>query len=111
MDKILTISKASNVLQIDPDTVIGLLQSSELTGFKIKNQWRIRESDLSIFFEKQIEAQRLRNFSDALVNPKKWSEALLEFPDLLRKIQAGEFQDGTVGEFLKKALEENGDIS
>lgn len=105
MDKILNVEDVIKILRVDADTIVALLQSGQLDGLKIGTQWRIRESDLAVFLEKQVESQRVRSAVEKLSNPKWWAEIMKsEYPDVLKQIKEADFPEGTMGAFLKKGL-------
>lgn len=44
--KLLTFNQVKEYLQIGKDSLLKLLHSGELKGFKLKGKWRIHEDDL-----------------------------------------------------------------
>ena len=53
----LTLSETAKTLKVSEKTVSRLLQAGELVGFKIGQQWRFRNEDVSAYVEKQIAKQ------------------------------------------------------
>ena len=109
VEKILAVEDVMNILRMDADTVVSLLQSGELAGFRIDTQWRIRESDLELFLDRKVESQRQKSFADAISNPKTWAKTLSEFPDLQKQIENTDYSEGTFGAFLKNAWRQAND--
>lgn len=46
MSRLLTFNQVKEYLQIGKDSLLKLLHSGELKGFKLKGKWRIHEDDL-----------------------------------------------------------------
>lgn len=46
LPRLLTFKQAQEYLQIGKDSLLNLLHSGQLKGFKIKGRWRIHEDDL-----------------------------------------------------------------
>lgn len=46
MPQLLTFKQVKEYLQIGKDSLLDLLHSNQLKGFKIKGMWRIHEDDL-----------------------------------------------------------------
>jgi len=55
MERLLTPKEAGRLMAVTSRTVKEWLRRGELTGVKVRNLWRIRESDLERFIEKGIE--------------------------------------------------------
>ncbi len=55
LPKLLTFSQVQAYLQIGKDTLLDLLHTDQLKGFKIKGRWRVHEDDLVAYLD------RLRN--------------------------------------------------
>ena len=52
MERLLTPKETAEILAVTSRTVKEWLKRRELKGLKIKNLWRIRESDLEQFIQK-----------------------------------------------------------
>jgi excisionase family DNA binding protein len=46
LSKLLTFKQVQEYLQIGKDSLLYLLHSGQLKGFKIKGRWRVHEDDL-----------------------------------------------------------------
>lgn len=55
---ILTIREVADFLKIGEKTAYAMAQGGELTGFKVRGQWRFRRSDIDIWIRSQVEAGR-----------------------------------------------------
>ncbi|NIM20774.1 MAG: helix-turn-helix domain-containing protein [Candidatus Latescibacteria bacterium] len=49
--KLLTLSQASQILQVSKRTLHRMIQQKEIPAFKVGGQWRIRESQLNKWVE------------------------------------------------------------
>lgn len=49
--KLLTFNQVKEYLQIGKDSLLKLLHSGELKGFKLKGKWRIHEDDLKEYID------------------------------------------------------------
>ena len=45
--RFLTLKQAAVLLQISPRTAMRMIERKELPGFKVRGQWRVRESELA----------------------------------------------------------------
>lgn len=52
LPKLLTFKQAQEYLQIGKDSLLNLLHSGQLKGFKIKGRWRIHEDDLKDYLSR-----------------------------------------------------------
>ncbi len=50
--QLLTFNQVKYLLQIGKDSLLSLLHSGELKGFKLKGRWRIHEDDLKEYIDK-----------------------------------------------------------
>lgn len=51
MSRLLTFNQVREYLQIGKDSLLKLLHSGELKGFKIKGRWRVHEDDLKEYID------------------------------------------------------------
>lgn len=51
MSRLLTFNQVKEYLQIGKDSLLKLLHSGELKGFKIKGRWRVHEDDLKEYID------------------------------------------------------------
>lgn len=51
MPRLLTFNQVKEYLQIGKDSLLKLLHSGELKGFKLKGKWRIHEDDLKEYID------------------------------------------------------------
>lgn len=104
---ILTIQDISEYLGADSDTVIGWLNTGALSGFKLNDTWKVRRTELEKFIEQLIKSQGLETLEAYSSNPKNWAKQMLsDFPDMCRDLLNNEQTPGSMGEWLKKALED-----
>jgi excisionase family DNA binding protein len=54
MENLLSIEETAQKLKTHPETIRRYLRKKELTGVKIGNGWRVRESDLSAFINARV---------------------------------------------------------
>lgn len=48
-NQVYTVAEVAKILRVSEATVRTLLESGELKGFKVGNQWRINEEDLNAY--------------------------------------------------------------
>ena len=53
-EEILTIRELAALLKIGEKTAYTMAQSGELPGFKVRDQWRFRRSDIDAWIDKQV---------------------------------------------------------
>jgi excisionase family DNA binding protein len=62
MEKIYTPDMAADVLHVSKDTVKSWLRYGSLQGIKAGRQWRIRESDLTLFINQgKLDTDKVSN--------------------------------------------------
>lgn len=52
LGKLLTFNEVKDYLQIGKDSLLQLLHSGELKGFKLKGKWRVHEDDLKEYIDR-----------------------------------------------------------
>ncbi len=52
LGKLFTFNEVKDYLQIGKDSLLQLLHSGELKGFKLKGKWRVHEDDLKEYVER-----------------------------------------------------------
>mgnify|MGYP001408019730 FL=1 len=52
LPRLLTFKQAQEYLNIGKDSLLDLLHSGQLKGFKIKGRWRIHEDDLNEYLNR-----------------------------------------------------------
>jgi len=67
-EELLTVKDVQRRLRISERTVFTLLRKGDLTGFKVSNAWRFRESDITNYEERQ------RRKAEELHGPKEEAE-------------------------------------
>jgi len=55
MEYLLTPNQAAKIIAVAPRTIKDWLRRGELTGVKVRNMWRIRESDLKQFIQEGVQ--------------------------------------------------------
>ena len=53
-DEILTIRELAALLKIGEKTAYTMAQKGELPGFKVRDQWRFRRTDINAWIDKQV---------------------------------------------------------
>ncbi len=107
-----TPAKIASILRTDVKTVLDLVESGELDGLKIGDEWRVPTDSFVDFLKNRISDQRMKVLVDNFKKPEMWTRALEDFPDLKKQISVTEYEKGTMGAFLKKLLSDtrNGDF-
>jgi len=57
LPRLLTFQQVQEYLQIGKDSLLNLLHTGKLKGFKIKGRWRISENDLKEYIDSLREQQ------------------------------------------------------
>ena len=63
LPKLLTFSQVQAYLQIGKDTLLDLLHTDQLKGFKIKGRWRVHEDDLVAYLDRLRKGYDLKGWS------------------------------------------------
>lgn len=98
------------VLRADVKTVLSLLESGQLDGFKIGDDWKIPTDSFADFLKNRISDQRMKSLVDNMQKPEVWARTLEGFPDLKKRIADTDYEEGTMGAFLKDLAPDNGDV-
>ena len=99
MNELITTEEVATLLKIEVNEVERLLHGGQLRGLKLAGSWRIRQEDLAAFIEE------LQTLAKELQDPRRWASVLSEFPDFKHQLAESDFEEGTVGSFLKEASE------
>ena len=87
--------------------VAKMLNSGELAGFKVDNEWRISSVTLIDFIKKRMESERLESLKRTLTNPMTWAKEIRKnMPEFENELRQERFAKDSFGEFLKQGLEE-----
>ena len=101
---VLTLDEVATFLRTDPVHVQQLLETGDLAGFKIADEWRILWGAIIDFLRREMEATQRQALSRSLSDPRMWVRELQRKPELIALLGEQEFEDGTMGAFLKDAL-------
>ena len=104
---LVTAEEVASLLRTDIKTVITFLESGELDGFKIGNDWRVRKDSINIFLNNRITDQRMSSLTSNLQKPEIWARELKNFPGLKKQIAETDYDEGSLGAFLKTIIDEN----
>ena len=107
MEIILKPADIAQILQVGENTVLELLQSGALAGFKLSNEWRVVGAELVRFLNQQTQAQQLEILARRLSDPSEWTSQLSDFPDLKVQVESQTFEEGSLGAFLQKGLKQD----
>jgi len=102
-----TVDEVASLLRTDAKSVETILESGELDGFKIGNEWKVRTESVVGFLKQQITDQRMKSLIINLQKPEVWARELKRFPELPRLIKETQYEAGSMGAFLKDAMDEN----
>ena len=94
----------ASVLRTDVKTVLSLLESGQLDGFKIGDEWRVPTDSFLDFLKIRISDQRMKTLVDNFQKPEFWARALEDFPNLKKQIADTDYEEGTMGAFLKNLV-------
>jgi len=59
MDKLFTLKETAKILRVSERTIMRYLKSGKLKASKV-GQWRIKQSDLDEFLEKNLNIKKIR---------------------------------------------------
>ncbi len=103
---LITPEEIASVLRADVKTVLSLLDSNGLDGFKIGEEWRIPLRSFVDFLKNRISDQRMKSLAANLQKPELWARAMEGFPNLKNQIVDTQYEEGTMGAFLKRCVAE-----
>jgi len=104
VEVILTLEEVASFLRSEPSVIEGLLQSGDLQGFKLGNEWRIPAAAVTSFLEHRLKDQELESLRRALENPRVWAREVRRDPKIREWVEGSDFSTGTMGEFLQQGL-------
>jgi excisionase family DNA binding protein len=52
-DAVLTVEEVAAQLRVSPQTVRKLIEDGDLKAFKVRGQWRVKQSDLDDYIQRQ----------------------------------------------------------
>lgn len=55
MPRIISLADVSKLLGVSERTIVRLVESKELTGFKVGRSWKFEEDDIEVYIQKQKE--------------------------------------------------------
>lgn len=103
---VLTPGECAGVLQVEERLVLEMLESGELQGFKVGDEWRITSPSLVQFLKERSRETAFEVFAKQISNPKIWARELRRQPEFAEEIRQGMFPDDSFGKFLQNALGE-----
>jgi hypothetical protein len=101
---VLTPAEVAAFLRTDPANVRQLLDDGTLAGFKIAGEWRVLWVAVVDFLRREMAATQQEALVRSLKDPRTWARGLQHDPDLVALLGDHEFEEGTMGAFLKAAL-------
>lgn len=101
---VLTLDEVAELLRTDPATVGQLLDDGAIAGFKVAGEWRILAVAVVDFLRREMAATQQAILARQLTDPHTWARELARSPELADLVKGREFEDGTMGAFLKEAL-------
>lgn len=102
--EVFTVQEVAQYLRTEPSIVTRLLESGQIVGFRVENEWRVLGAAIIDFLKKRMEVEQLRVLKRALSDPKMWALEARRHPDFLRMLECKEFPEDSFGNFLKKGL-------
>ncbi|BBL74672.1 helix-turn-helix domain-containing protein [Methylomagnum ishizawai] len=100
----LTPEEVAELLRVSTNDVVELIEDGSLSALQIGENWRITQESLTGFLSEGLRMQNLKAINLAMQDPNAWANILRESPDVVSNITAGNFEDGTFGDFLQKVL-------
>ena len=52
LSDLLTVKEVAEILRVSQPTVLRMIEDSELPAIRVRNQWRIRRSDLDAYLQR-----------------------------------------------------------
>lgn len=101
---VLTLDEVAAFLRTKPIHVRHLLESGNLAGFKIAGEWRILTAAVVDFLRRKMETTQQEALSRSLTDPRVWAHELQRMPELIASLDGEEFEEGTIGAYLIRAL-------
>ena len=100
-----TIEEVASLFRADVKVVETILESGELDGVKIEDEWKIRTESIIDFLKNKIMDQRIQSLRNNLQKPEVWRKELRRFPELLEQIYQTDYDEGSFGAFLKDIID------
>jgi len=104
---VLTPRDCGLILDLDETNVIEVLETGELSGFRVGAHWRVTPTDLHSFIQAKREETRLALLRRTLEDPASWAKVWWEDKENAQRILAEEHAEGTVGRFIQDALRDH----
>jgi hypothetical protein len=102
---VLTLGEVAAFLRTEPVHVRQLLEGGNLAGFKVAGEWRMLWVAIVEFLQREMAATQQEALSRNLNDPRTWARELQQTPELVSLLEGQAFEDGTMGAYLKKALQ------
>lgn len=103
---LLTVEEVASLFRTGSKTVITLLESGRLAGLKIGGEWKIGIQAVIDFLGRETREQGMEILASNLKDPKVWARELSKFPDFEQEFSNTEYQQGTMGAFIKQGIME-----
>ena len=98
---IMTVREVAEYLRIDEASARRLLERGDIPNFEVAGQPRVQYGALVQWFQSEMQIRSLKTLRRELEEPSNWQRALEEEPELRKRVQAEEYEEGTLGSFLK----------
>ena len=103
---LLTVEEVASLFRTGSTTVLTLLESGRLAGLKIGGKWKIGIQTVIDFLGHETREQGMEILASNLKDPKVWARELSKFPDFEQVFSNTEYQQGTMGAFIKQGIME-----
>ncbi len=85
---VFTPAECADVLRVDEEVVLELLETGQLRGFQVGDDWRTTTAQVHYYLQSRSQAQEFETFVQQISDPESWAAALREQPDLLHEISS-----------------------
>ena len=105
---LVTVEEIASLLRTNVKVVESILESGEIDGLKIGDEWKIRSESIIEFLKNHITDQRTHFLRNNLQKPEVWKRELKRFPELKEQIYITDYDEGSFGAFLKEIIKSDG---
>ncbi|MFC1882255.1 TIR domain-containing protein [Thermodesulfobacteriota bacterium] len=102
-----TTEEVASIFHTDAGTIRKFLESGELDGFKLEDDWRVHTGSIVDFLKNKTTDQRFKFLLHNLEKPEVWLRELNGFPELKKQIAGTDYHEGSMGAFLKSLADHN----
>ena len=102
---LLTPEEAAELLNVSSEEIVSLIEVGELGGLRVAGHWRIPLKSIAELLASGMKAQTVRALERVFNDHTTWNRVFGSHPEVTQSIMTGDFPSGSVGAYLKEAIE------